>query len=828
MKRRNVLIGRFLRSLSRRPGWLRDIIFGLAAALLLAPLSGCLGSGKPQKDPPEKLDARAVFDHLLKTYRYATTYRDQGTIRIRFWQDGRLQENSAPMSVAFRRPNMFAANLYQVQMACDGSNFKARIIDQQTSDMDGQVVVRQAPKQLSLEEVYRDKLMASLIEGGMGRFPVQIELLLSSNPLSALAASESQMRLLEEDTIGRNACYRLEVKPSDDSQGVYILWIDRESYLLRRFEYPNDFIPALAQSTDITDLKLVADFEQASFDESESANDSFQLDVPKGASLVKNFITPPQPLPYSQFGKRPDDFFFTKLQGGQATQDAIQGRTTVLLWFNNHPLGKISLQQLEAVREKYQDNDKIAFYAVCTEPSSLTDDQLKDLAKQWDIKMEVVRDLKPFGSTHFKIDALPTLMMLDERGVIQLFEVLDDPQLTEGLPQVIDRLLSGENLAAKILEDYQSELDKYARLLTAAGDEKSVTVFEKIPELKIAEPTPPKNLKLTQLWHCEELKAAGNISVVESSDGKQTILVHDGQRSIVELDEQGKITQRHELDLPEGAVVSYLRNTVDGQGHRFYVVGQSMGRQIHLFDAGWKRLLSYPDAEQPHPGIRDVQIVDLDGDKEGTPELYVGFGGLVGIQRVSLSGKREWSNRDVPTVLSLALSTKDNSGRQTLLAVGDLGRITSLDNLGKAEQPMVVKNRTIIQLVATNIEGPQSEPYCAVALAEEGKLLAIGLSENKEEMWAFELPQGGHDSPIEFIASSQLFENSPMQWLIAGSDGSIQITGQSDDDSDYYRYGQSLKGMATTHLGTDRVLLVSTAKGVTAWKVEEAKMVEKP
>ena len=86
-----------------------------------------------------------------------------------------------------------------------------------------------------------------------------------------------------------------------------------------------------------------------------------------------------------------------------------------------------------------------------------------------------------------------------------------------------------------------------------------------------------------------------------------------------------------------------------------------------MLDANGKQVLTYPEdaLKSPHSGIADVQLGDLDGD--GKLKIYVGYLGVVGVQAVSLEGKRLWTNRSVSNVTRLAIGPADEKGH------GDLG-----------------------------------------------------------------------------------------------------------------------------------------------------------
>src|SRR3954463_13360249 len=87
------------------------------AALALTVCWGC-GGNKPAATGPKDAaagngpsdtaaslpEAAEVLRRLLKTYREAKSYSDQGTVVLKFRQNGALEEKAFPVSVRFERP----------------------------------------------------------------------------------------------------------------------------------------------------------------------------------------------------------------------------------------------------------------------------------------------------------------------------------------------------------------------------------------------------------------------------------------------------------------------------------------------------------------------------------------------------------------------------------------------------------------------------------------------------------------------------------------------------------------------------------------------------
>src|SRR5690606_2395345 len=216
-------------------------------------------------------------------------------------------------------------------------------------------------------------------------------------------------------------------------------------------------------------------------------------------------------------------------------------------------------------------------------------------------------------------------------GEVQIFEEGVNPRLSQTLPVVIQRLQAGDDLAGEILADARKAQEQYAQNLAAASDASAQTAVVELPPAKIADRRDPEHFTLQQLWSTaeKELVEPGNFLVIPGQDGSR-VFVLDGYRTVVELGADGKVAARHTPELPERAGMTYLRSAASGDGKRYFVGSALLGSQLYLFDENWKTLMRYPPDDQEHEGLHAVEIADLAGD--GTPELYVGFWSLIGVQ----------------------------------------------------------------------------------------------------------------------------------------------------------------------------------------------------
>jgi len=447
----------------------RPAAFPLMLALLAMLSPGC-GVQAPPPAPAtaepavavETSPAEQVLQRMIAAYQGAQSYHDQAVVRLKYRQQGQWFEDEGELSVSLVRPNKLQLRAYQLTLVSDGSRLYAVIADPGSDDLDGQVVVRTAPPRFQLDTIYEDRIMMDVMSGGMGGPPVTLELLLSDTPLRELLASSRGIASAGEGTIRDRICDRVQVKLEE---GQLVFWVDRESSLLLRLEYPADHLAREMAAGNCSDVSLTAEFLEARIADP-LADDEFVFAVPETAKRVTRFVLPPQPLPSEVLGQLPDEFFFTGLKDERITRDSLLGKVAILLWFNDHPASQTAVSELERIRQTLASDPTLAFYAVCTEPSSVSHAQVQALVRRWGSDVPLVRDLQAFGRDVFRVPFAPTLVVMNARGIVQIFEVGANPNLAAELPDRLRLLAAGEDLAAVQLAQFRQRQLLYQQNLT--------------------------------------------------------------------------------------------------------------------------------------------------------------------------------------------------------------------------------------------------------------------------------------------------------------------------------------------------------------------------
>jgi len=773
--------------------------------------SAATDSGLPADMPT---DAEQLLRRVAAAYEQATSYADAGRAHMVAVIDGVKNEETVNFSVTLKRPDRLRIEAYGAKIVCDGERFRAAI-----EDLPGQVLSLPAPERLTARAIEYDPVLLTAISAAAFGAPPQLTWLLAEDPVSMFLANAESTSLIEPDRIGDRTYARVQVKRPD---GSAVFWIDPKSYALRRLEYPTDGMRQMfAQQGTVEALSLVADFEGARLNQPVDPV-AFQFEVPAEAREVEFFITP---HPAQLLGKKVPPFAFVDLKGNRVTAQSLAGKVVVLdFWDSAWKPSLDSLATLGKVHAQWQSNADVVWLAASIDRPEVTGDALVAAVQKAGARLPVVRDPEHQWDNLFNAGGLlPLLFVIDRKGVVQ--DVVDGnppPEaLTNRLSEDLRKVLAGEDIYEEPLAAYRQELEKYRQDLErgAQASPEEVTTME-IPRAQTAPRSDPQRLRLTPLWKCGELRSPGNVAVVGGPDGTSKLLVIEGWRTVAEVGLDGKVIAQHELAIEKSEAVSKLRTAVDRSGRMLVAAFAVSEQRFHLFDAAFQKLLSFPaDAlENPHQGISDVRLADLDGN--GTIEACVGYWGLVGAQGVSLEGKRIWSNRRIVEVGCLAVGPPDARGQRHLFCTNRNGSLAEVGPDGQPIGEVALRNRALHWVVAADLTGDGRPEWCALSATPEHRSIAVGLDLEGRELWNYPLPLGVHERQIEEVVPGRLFPGAVGQWLLPGGDGSIHVLSPDGKRIDQFSYGARLTGLATAEQDGRGVLIVATEKSLEAWRVE--------
>jgi peroxiredoxin len=781
------------------------------------PQSAAKASPEQSKDAAKPTSAREVLTRMVEAYGRATSYQDMGTIHMLAEADGKkIHDETLPFSLAFVRPNKLHISAYGTELRCDGEKMYGYV-----RTIPGQVFSRPAPKKWTLRNIYPDLQIAEGLTRGFGGGMPQIPFLFGENVYDVLLRDLGTPELDEPGEIGGRKCYRVKFR---SPEGVATFWIDEDNYTLRRVVLPTDSLrTAMSQGTPISNLSVVADLTGATLN-GNVAEKAFQFEVPQDARLADCLVPP---VMNQWLNKKAPSFKFTDLDGKAVTSESLAGKTAVIVfWSVTLDSCRQALKTLEDVYQKNKDNPKTAFYAVCVDPAQLSDADLKKAVADVQTHVPILRDAETSAVAALNLPEPPATIIINDKGIVQHCEAGENPNYAESLSAKLAKCLAGEDVSAeaqKKYDDFVQGLRRFADRAAAEpkpGEEKAARE-ERVPEVKTAPRSEPTTFKLAPLWKCKEVKSPGNIVVVADKTGPERILVIENPASVAELGPDGKLIAVHKLDLKDGEFINVLRTAVGADGRRYYVAFALAQQRCHVFDDRWNLVAHYPEdaLTNPHSGIADVRLADLEGD--GQLKLYVGYWGVVGVQAASLEGKRLWANRSAVSYLAcMAIGEADAKGRRDLFCKVGSGAIVALDAKGDKRGEIKLKDRLLGWIANADLRGDGKLSWCGLTAVKMGDNTVVGFTLAGEELWNYALPAGFHPQPIEPIISGRLTSDRAGQWLLPGPDGSIHILSADGKLADKFNYGAVLSGLATLEIGNRPALVVSSPQGLETWKVE--------
>lgn len=421
------------------------------ALVMLASTFGCQKASTPPADntaeaPKTPLE---MLRQMADTYRSAQSYEDAGELHI--VPKSGAEDEPKPFAIALQRPNKVRVHSLGAMVVADGARFRAA-----TPSLAEQVYVRPCAAGLSLADFRADELLVQAMRGQLDAALPQLTLLLDPDALATLTAQGAIEQLPDADFQGES-CHRVAVK---DRQGTAVYWISPRSHLLRKFEFPMN---AMREKFPLT--SVWADFRGARVNNAISPL-AFEMEIPPSAKLVKQFILPGPEAPPPFLAQPAGEFTFMDFRGEKVSRDSLAGKIVVLdMWATWCGWCFEGLPLLEQVYQKYKDNEQVVILAVCKDETAVSDEKVRTAFEKYKLTIPIVRDLQQSSDKTFQIQALPTSVILGADGSVQDYRVGFDAQLTTTLPQKIDRLLAGENLAQQELDAYQRERDEYEKRL---------------------------------------------------------------------------------------------------------------------------------------------------------------------------------------------------------------------------------------------------------------------------------------------------------------------------------------------------------------------------
>ncbi|MBN2024802.1 MAG: redoxin domain-containing protein [Pirellulales bacterium] len=822
--------------LPRHSRWLASRLLIAALAPSVVFLFGC-GSGDKSSDDPgaavapsssasaqgaaaDAPNAQAILRDMVKAYREAPGYEDEGRVILGLEIDGKPGEDKADYRVALARPGKLRVQAYQGAVVCDGQTLFGF-----SASAPQRVLRRPAPQPLTIPSIFSEAILAdSMAQGPTADYfwvPAQVVLLLADDPLKTLLHRAARVELLDPGTVEGRTCHRVQVSRPE---GKSVFWIDQQSHVLRRIVYPTELLTDIDGTGRAKIVSLVVELANAQL-AAPTDPKAFVFEVPKDAEVSDVLV----PHELAGLGKPSPDFFFDGLDGKPITRTSLAGKVVVIdFWATWCQPCRQWLPELQKVYERFQNNPQVAFLAVSVDAADVPNGELAKALDGMGVRMSVYRDSREFAAKAFHVLGIPTTIVLDAKGNVQSFDTGGRPTLGGELANWIDRLLAGKDVfpdKQRALEIRKADYQRIFEHMVNTGLYISpLDVIQELPPSGVAEKTAPKRLQIAPAWKCAELTLAGDVLCVESKDGPPRIYVIDGGRAVAELDPaSGKVLRREQVRPADAEPILFLRTNVGADGKRLFVGSGRGAQQFHVFDENLRPLWSLPpDAERNrHAGVGDVQVGDLDAD--GRLEACVGYLGLVGVKCFRLDAAAPadavWSQRAVANVCKLALEGPDATGKRRVLCANEQTSLVAIDSAGQLASKISLDGRLLYWIATADVDGRGGHEMCGLCAPELGRNVALGMDAAGNLLWSHDLPDGLQQSS-NLVGALRLDPEGPAHWLLVGPDGSLHVVSASGQPVDQFNYGSPIHGMATTRSAQGPVLIITSPTGVEALRIQ--------
>ncbi|APW62266.1 TlpA disulfide reductase family protein [Paludisphaera borealis] len=438
----------------------------LATAICLTLVSGAVLAQDPKpptiKAPAKPADpkARALLEEVVKAYQALGSYSDQGEFIVSMTVADKAEKQTVPLKLTFVRPNKLDLDAGPVRMISDGKTLTTAVIPQK------KFISADAPEKLSVE-TFREGPIGAALFGGPSGVPMYIlvNLLTSPEPLKVVEQLGGSLQLDPADPKGQTLLI-------DQTEGPDLrLVVDGGAKLLKAIDLVID-PKQLEQSAQAgRPIKVERLGWSSGVVSTAVAKDrSFAYQPPAGFAKVESFQQPGGEDGEEQkfavndaVGKPAPDFTLTVLDGPGKTRTLkkaeLAGKVVVIdFWATWCGPCLIELPEIQKlVDELAKDKKNVLVVALSqdrdpkelAEVRKLVEETLKEKKVDFGAGSVGLVALDPSNSVGeaFQVEGLPTLVVLDGKGVVQSAHVGYSPDIRKKLTDEIDTLLAGKPLA---------------------------------------------------------------------------------------------------------------------------------------------------------------------------------------------------------------------------------------------------------------------------------------------------------------------------------------------------------------------------------------------
>jgi len=430
----------------------RPIRSGGLACLAALALAGVIARGAEPAPAPADPKARQLLDEVVRAYKGLSSYSDQGQFILNTTDNGKPENLVIPLNLTLVRPNKVNLDAGPVRIVSDGKTMTTAVAPSR------KYMATEAPKSVTIE-TFRQGPIGSALFGGPAAPPmiVLLNFLAGDDPAQVVAELGGTLRLGADRKEGRVLLVDRDGGPDVE------LVVDAPTKLLRAIYLLID-PKALAEEATPGHKFTIGKFgwEAGTISTRPVKDETFAYTPPRDFTKVE-WAAPPGQEEKSAVkalvGKPAPEFTLTVLDGAKTrtiTKADLAGKVVLLdFWATWCPPCLAELPDVQKLIEGYaKANKDVVVVALSEDQEPRELDEVRKLVETTLQEKKVTLTgtpvgkiaLDPSGSVGeaFSIQVLPTLVILDAKGIVQA--VYLGQQTKETLTKDIDALLAGQSL----------------------------------------------------------------------------------------------------------------------------------------------------------------------------------------------------------------------------------------------------------------------------------------------------------------------------------------------------------------------------------------------
>jgi thiol-disulfide isomerase/thioredoxin len=442
----------------------RTVVLAVVIGALAAPRPAAAADDKAKADAYEP-KARQLLDEVVKAYKSLSTYSDNGELSFLIKVNDKQKSATSQRHITYSKPNKIALDFGLLQVVSDGKNVTGVIPSAK------KYAVAPAPETLSEKTIAQmplpganGKMLFAGVDDGTTA-SIVLDMLLDDDPAKPLLEGTDGLRLEADRTVDDMKRHVLFLDQTDGPD--FLLFVDPASKLLTRIEFVFDLNQVNAKfpkDEQVKDLQIAW------------SSGAIKQDVPKDAFA----INPPADFTKEEPGK-PDeersqveelvgkpapDFTLNVLDAGGKTRSVskadLAGKVVMIdFWATWCGPCLEELPEVQKMVDAFaKDKKNVVVVALSQDADPNEPAALRKLVEKTldDHKLSLVGGpvsmvaLDPEGTigNSYKVEALPTVVIIDAKGIVQAAHVGYEGKVREILTKEIETLLAGKSLAKPV------------------------------------------------------------------------------------------------------------------------------------------------------------------------------------------------------------------------------------------------------------------------------------------------------------------------------------------------------------------------------------------